>query len=220
MWKPGTRTSQSGNEIDLHKAGKKSNSFWKPPAVGTVARPIKAQVATAVTWPSSTHRPSLSIIPMAKSTTAQAGMLFENGMGNGNINPRLAITMPKPISRSILAQCDLLQVILGDLFENWKDAGMQAKPSTRCRPFFDHALFTTRLVGPRSMRCGGGFVAITLRIIDNLPINRNSVASLGALITPDAFVVSRYADFVGLDTIIRLRRIWRHRLFRLVQGST
>ena len=38
---------------------------------------------------------------MAKSTTAKAGMLFENGMGNGNINPRLAITMPKPITRSI-----------------------------------------------------------------------------------------------------------------------
>jgi hypothetical protein len=51
----------------------------------------------AVKWPSNTHRPSFSIIPIAKSITAQAGMLFENGMGNGNINPRPAITMPKPI---------------------------------------------------------------------------------------------------------------------------
>jgi len=62
---------------------------------------MKAQVAIAVKWPSNTNKPSLSIIPTAKSTTAQAGMLFENGMGNGNINPRLAITMPKPISRNI-----------------------------------------------------------------------------------------------------------------------
>jgi hypothetical protein len=33
-----------------------------------------------------THKPSFSIILMAKSTAAQAGMLFENGMGNGSIN--------------------------------------------------------------------------------------------------------------------------------------
>ena len=46
---------------------------------------MKAQVAIAVKWPSNTNKPSFSIIPMAKSTTAQAGMLFENGMGNGNI---------------------------------------------------------------------------------------------------------------------------------------
>ena len=30
-------------------------------------------------------------MPIASSTIAQAGMLFENGMGNGNINPRPAI---------------------------------------------------------------------------------------------------------------------------------
>src|SRR5262249_29414445 len=91
----------NSNEIDLHKARKNPNSLWKPPTANTVARPIKAQVAIAVKWPSNTHKPSFSIIPMAKSTTAQAGMLFENGIGNGNINPRLAITMPKPINRSI-----------------------------------------------------------------------------------------------------------------------
>ena len=33
--------------------------------------------------------------------TAQAGMLFEKGMGNGNISPTPAITMPKPINRNI-----------------------------------------------------------------------------------------------------------------------
>jgi hypothetical protein len=62
---------------------------------------MKTQVPIAVKWPSNTHKPSFSIIPMARSTTAQAGMLFENGMGNGNIKPRPAITIPKPINRNI-----------------------------------------------------------------------------------------------------------------------
>ena len=62
---------------------------------------MKTQAAMAVKWPSNTHRPSLSIIPIARSTTAQAGMLFENGIGKGNINPRPAIKIPKPINRSI-----------------------------------------------------------------------------------------------------------------------
>jgi hypothetical protein len=86
--------------LGLHGC-RESRSHWKPPKANAEVSPIKTQVAIAVKWPSNTHKPSFSIIPTASSTTAQAGMLFEKGMGNGNINPTPAITIPKPINRNI-----------------------------------------------------------------------------------------------------------------------
>jgi hypothetical protein len=66
--------------------------------------PIKTQVAITVKWPSNTDRPSFSIIPIASRTTAQAGMEFEKGMGNGNINPKLAMTMPGRLIAALFVQ--------------------------------------------------------------------------------------------------------------------
>ena len=82
---------------------------------------------------------------------------------------------------------------------------MQAKPPTRCYSFFGLASFAAILVGPGSMRGRGAFVAVALRVIDNLSIDRNSVASFGALIASHAFVAFRYADLVGLDAVARVR---------------
>jgi hypothetical protein len=93
----GTVADQRRDEIDPHRL-ENSKSCWKPLTASTEVRAINTHANIAVKWPSNTHKPSCSIIPMDKSTTAQAGRWFENGMGNGNIRPRPAITMAKPIS--------------------------------------------------------------------------------------------------------------------------
>jgi hypothetical protein len=89
---------KDSNRIEALCHWKESRRLRKPPTANTEVSPIKTQVAITVKWPSNTHRPSFSIIPIASRTTAQAGMEFEKGIGNGNINPKLAMTMPRPIN--------------------------------------------------------------------------------------------------------------------------